>query len=146
MLKKVVIIFRAAANAGKTTIAEYIRDLYDSSTASSEKDCVTCCADDFFTDEDGSYKWEPSKINEAHNQCKKKFELALNDGVGLIQVANTSTTEKEYSFYLEKARDAGYIVFSLVVERRHGGQNNHAVPDFARERQAQNIKQSLKLL
>jgi hypothetical protein len=30
--------------------------------------------------------------------------------------------------YYELAKEHGYTVFSLVVENRHGGQNEHGVP------------------
>ncbi len=150
-MNKVILILRSASSAGKSTFAEYLEDLYneavwDEYAAMPEKNSVVCCADDFFTDTDGNYNWNPAKIGDAHKACKERFEKALKNSVGLIIVANTNTTEKEYAFYLEQGQNAGYMIFSLVIEKRHNKTNNHNVPLEALHRQATNIKNSLKLL
>jgi hypothetical protein len=44
-------------------------------------------------------------------------------------VSNTFTQEWETEPYLELAKTYGYKVFSIVVENRHGGVNQHEVPD-----------------
>jgi hypothetical protein len=31
--------------------------------------------------------------------------------------------------YMDMAKDWGYTVFSIIVENRHGGVNQHGVPD-----------------
>jgi predicted kinase len=46
-----------------------------------------------------------------------------------IAVSNTFTQEWEMEPYLELAKTYGYKVFSIVVENRHGGVNQHEVPD-----------------
>ena len=50
-------------------------------------------------------------------------------GSDIIKVANTSTTMKEMQPYYDLAEKYGYMVFSIVVENRHNGVNEHNVPE-----------------
>jgi hypothetical protein len=45
-----------------------------------------------------------------------------------IVVSNTFTTEWEMDPYYKLAEQYGYRVYSLVVENRHEGVNEHGVP------------------
>jgi len=45
-----------------------------------------------------------------------------------IVVSNTSTMEWELESYYTLAEQYGYRVFSIIVENRHGGVNQHGVP------------------
>jgi hypothetical protein len=45
-----------------------------------------------------------------------------------IVVSNTFTQEWEMKPYFDMAETYGYRVFSLIVENRHGGVNQHGVP------------------
>jgi hypothetical protein len=46
-----------------------------------------------------------------------------------IVVSNTFTQEWEMEPYFEMAKEWGYTVFSIIVENRHGGVNEHGVPE-----------------
>jgi hypothetical protein len=46
-----------------------------------------------------------------------------------IVVSNTSTEEWEMEPYFTLAKEYGYTVFTIVVENRHGGVNQHGVPE-----------------
>jgi 50S ribosomal subunit-associated GTPase HflX len=46
-----------------------------------------------------------------------------------IVVSNTFTQEWEMEPYMELAKSWGYRVFSIVVENRHEGVNQHNVPE-----------------
>jgi predicted kinase len=46
-----------------------------------------------------------------------------------IIIANTNTTEKEMQPYVDLAEQFGYRIFSVIVETRHDGKNNHNVPE-----------------
>jgi hypothetical protein len=46
-----------------------------------------------------------------------------------ICVSNTFTQEWEMQSYFELAKEYGYRVHSIIVENRHGGVNEHNVPD-----------------
>jgi hypothetical protein len=45
-----------------------------------------------------------------------------------IVVSNTFTQEWEMEKYYELAEEYGYKIFSIIVENRHGGINQHGVP------------------
>jgi hypothetical protein len=46
-----------------------------------------------------------------------------------IVVSNTFTQEWEMERYYELAKQYGYKIFSIIVENRHGGINQHGVPE-----------------
>jgi hypothetical protein len=46
-----------------------------------------------------------------------------------IVVSNTFTQEWEMDAYYKMAEELGYRVTSMIVENRHGGKNDHGVPD-----------------
>lgn len=62
-------------------------------------------------------------------------------GCGIrIAVSNTFTQEWEMKPYFELAQKHGYRVFSLVVENRHGGVNEHNVPAETLEKMKQRFE------
>lgn len=84
----------------------------------------------------GEYKFDASKLKEAHAWCRdqvRKWMEVDNAGydVDRIVVSNTFTQEWEMKPYYELAEKYGYRVYSIVVENRHGGKNVHNVPDEA---------------
>jgi predicted kinase len=137
---KVLIILRAAPNAGKTTFANYINWLAG--------DCgEVLSADDYFTNkETGEYNYDVSKIKDAHNSCRDSFINGIINNVSPIIIANTNQREWEFQFYLDKAEEFGYSIVSLVIENRHGNKNSHNAPLEKIEAMAENIKNSLKLI
>ena len=81
----------------------------------------------------GDYKFDASKLKEAHSWCREqvgKWMEVDNAGydVDRIVVSNTFTQEWEMKPYYELAEKYGYRVYSIVVENRHGGVNEHGVP------------------
>jgi hypothetical protein len=46
-----------------------------------------------------------------------------------IVVSNTFTQEWEMDNYYKLAERFGYRVYSVIVENRHGGVNEHGVPE-----------------
>lgn len=123
---KKLILLRGLPGSGKTTFAEFLSDfiLFD----------VTVCmfaADDYFTSEDGTYRFDANKLGAAHAQCERnaKEAMANPDEETIVIVHNTFTTEKELKPYLEMAKEYGFDVTSLVVENRHGNKSVHGVPE-----------------
>lgn len=129
-----VILIRGASGSGKSTLAKLF---------SNNK--VICCADDYFWDS-GEYKFDPSLLGKAHEYCRNVFISALDSGVETVIISNTNTTEKEFNFYIDEAKKRDIMLISLVIEKRHDNINLHGVPDYVIDRQAQNIKNSLKLI
>lgn len=113
---KDLIIVRGIPGSGKTTVAKKFGR-------------AICCADDYVTDINGNYNWSVKTIGASHAWCQRKCERFMKADIETVIVANTTTTEKEMTPYLELASTYGYRVFSIVVENRHGGKNVHNVPD-----------------
>jgi hypothetical protein len=136
--KTTIVLLRSASGAGKSTLAEIFN---------TKVGWLTVCADDYFTDADGNYNFDATKLGIAHKECQEKFMEALYDPtVEGIVVANTNTKERDFAFYEKAAKEAGAMFISLVVENRHGNIDIHGVPQNIREMQAENIKNSLLLL
>jgi predicted kinase len=91
-------------------------------------------ADQFFM-KNGSYNFDPTKLKDAHNWCKRKVSYWMHPSIfgwiffRNIVVSNTFTQEWEMRFYQIVAKKYGYRIHTIIVENRHGGQNVHGVPE-----------------
>ena len=125
-MEKVLYIVRGIPGSGKSTFAKRLVG----------EDFLVCEADKYFIDkETGEYKFDFTKIKEAHKFCQDTVETYMKDSLvndqfyREIAVSNTFTQEWEMRPYFELAKNYGYKVFSVVVENRHGGTNQHGVPE-----------------
>jgi predicted kinase len=125
-MEKILFIIRGVSGSGKSTFAKKIVD----------HDFLVCEADKYFIDkETGEYKFDTSKIKDAHKFCQDTVETYMKDSLvndqfyREIAVANTFTQEWEMEPYFKLAKEYGYAVFTIVVENRHGGVNQHGVPE-----------------
>jgi len=98
--------------------------------------CTHFETDKYFTDIHGNYNFDGSKLKQAHEWCQSQVEMAMIQNhitSGLdssdIVVSNTFTQEWEMKHYYDLASQYGYKVFSIIVENRHGGVNEHGVPE-----------------
>lgn len=116
---KELFLLRGLPGAGKSTLAESIGGMHME-------------ADKYFMDE-GEYKFDAPKLKEAHAWCQTQVSNAmlLNYSANInerIVVSNTFTQEWEMQPYYDLAEKYGYRVYSLIVENRHDGKNQHGVP------------------
>lgn len=116
-MEKILIIARGLPSSGKSTFAKILVE-----------DHFICTADDYHMVGD-KYDWKPENVHFAHTQCQIKCENLMLAGAWKIIVANTNTTVKEMQPYYDLALKYGYKVFSIVVENRHNGINDHNVPE-----------------
>ena len=136
-----VIILRGIPGAGKNLIADTIANL----TVLSGRNTVICCADDYYIEKYGYYKWVADEIHDAHNWCEAKFKKALEDCVDVIIVANTCTRERDVNAYRNVAIKHNYITHVLVVENWHNGKDTHNVPEDVKDAMTDQLKNSIKL-
>lgn len=119
---KRLICLRGLPGSGKSTFARMIWNDYAIHEA------------DKFFEQNGEYKFDPTKIKDAHEWCRNNVEQQMKDNelnsqyYPEIVVANTFTQEWEMKPYMELADKYGYTFISLVVENRHGNQSIHNVP------------------
>ena len=118
---KTLYLLRGLPGAGKSTLASQLADSHFE-------------ADMYFTNEHGHYLFNPSEIKKAHAWCQSEVHTAmiLNHTTGdneKIVVSNTFTQGWEMEPYYKLAESYGYRVFSIIVENRHGGENQHGVPE-----------------
>jgi len=125
-MEKILYIVRGIPGSGKSTFAKKIVG----------HDFLVCEADKYFVNkETGEYKFDFSKIKDAHKFCQDMVETYMKDSLvnnqfyREIAVSNTFTQEWEMDPYFKLAKEYGYTVFSIVVENRHGGTNVHNVPE-----------------
>ena len=121
METKELILARGVSGSGKTTLAESLAYKLGMPVYS---------ADDYFMI-DGEYKFDGSKLKDAHATCQNRTEVGMRVGFEKIFVANTFTREWEMKAYYDLAEKYGYRVYSIIVENRHDGVNEHGVPDEA---------------
>jgi len=119
MNKKMLILVRGIPGAGKTEFAEAM---------AYGNEFPVLSADNFFM-QDGKYNFDKTRLGSAHLWCQNNTVIHMINGVQKIFVANTFTTEKEMQPYFDMAAKYDYMVFSIVVENRHGNINVHNVPN-----------------
>ena len=112
---KELFLLRGLPGSGKSTLAKSLGGKHFE-------------ADMYFV-RDGEYKFDVTKLKEAHEWCRSSVGgLMINEEPKLV-VSNTFTQEWEMKPYFDLARNYGYRVHSLIVENRHGGVNEHNVPE-----------------
>lgn len=112
---KELFLLRGLPGSGKSTLAKSLAGCHVE-------------ADMFFMKGD-EYKFDVSKLSEAHKFCQNKTASYMYTNWPRVVVSNTFTQEWEMQPYYELAEKYGYKVYSLIVENRHGGVNEHGVPE-----------------
>ena len=112
---KTLILLRGLPGSGKSTLAKALGGSHIE-------------ADMFFI-QDGEYKFDASKLKQAHEWCRATTEIAMKRGADKVIVTNTFTQEWEMEAYFKLAKTYGFMVSTGIVENRHGGENLHNVPE-----------------
>jgi predicted kinase len=112
---KELFLLRGLPGSGKSTLAE--------SLGGSHME-----ADKYFTYE-GKYEFDVTKLKDAHDWCQNAVRVFMENKNKRVVVSNTFTQEWEMLPYFDLAEKHGYRVYSLIVENRHGGVNEHGVPE-----------------
>jgi predicted kinase len=120
-MEKMLYLVRGLPGSGKSTFSKTLGGIHIE-------------ADQYFVDIEGNYNFDGSKIKLAHEYCRAQTGAwmktdGLQVNVDKIVVSNTFTQEWEMEPYYELAKKYGYKVFSIIVENRHEGINEHGVPE-----------------
>jgi predicted kinase len=116
-----LIIIRGLPGSGKSTLAEHLT--YSLNSTNGEFACVFE-ADQFFQTLAG-YKFDGTKLREAHLDCQSRTRAWLKKG-NIAIVSNTFTQRWEYEPYLDMATQ--YNVPVQVIEVHGDFENIHGVP------------------
>lgn len=111
-----LILIRGLSNSGKTTLANKILATLGNSSGWE--------ADKFF-ECDGEYKFDRSRIGEAHAWCLKNTDRDLENGFTVV-VSNTFTTKKELKPYFDLAFK--YRITPTVITCHNQWGSIHNVP------------------
>lgn len=124
-----LILVRGLSGCGKTTLAETLVR-WDGIGKT-----LLVSADDYFTQPDGVYCFNASKLKEAHEWCQLKAQEALTFDCEMVVVHNTFSCRWELQPYLRMAKQLNAQV--TVVDLFDNGfsdsilatRNKHNVPE-----------------
>jgi len=126
---KRVIIMRGISGSGKSYHARQHKK--------SSENAAIVSADDYFM-VGSQYRFDPSKLGEAHTDCMRKFLYAINTGYETIVVDNTNLRLHELNPYRMVALAMGYdveiyhVIAPISVALKRG---QHSVPHVGLVRQ-----------
>lgn len=126
-----LILLRGLPGSGKTTLAKEL---------SENGKYPVFSVDDYFTDEQGNYKFEFEKNHLAYKQCENNTRLSMQDNISKIFIDNVFSLEWEMEPYFKLASEFNYKIFVVTVENRHGGKNIHGVNDEQLKKMAEKYK------
>lgn len=109
-----LILVRGLPGSGKSTIAMNLIGWY------------WHLETDQFWMKDGEYKWDASKLGEAHAWCQSETRKLLKRGFSPV-VSNTFTTKKELKPYFDIAKEFDIVPQVILCQAQYG--NIHNVPD-----------------
>jgi predicted kinase len=126
-----LILLRGLPGSGKTSLAKEL---------SENGKYPVYSVDDYFTDENGEYKFEFDKNHLAYKHCEERTRTAMQNKLQKIFLDNTFTLEWEIETYFKLAKEFDYKVYVVTVENRHHGKNIHGIPDEHIRKMAEKYK------
>jgi tRNA uridine 5-carbamoylmethylation protein Kti12 len=88
--------------------------------------------DQFFVNDEGTYRFSPKGLWPNHNKNYKAFRDSVDAEVPLVIVDNTNTQSREWKKYQDYAEDSGYWVSFHVMPhpsiKEASERNTHGVP------------------
>lgn len=128
-------LIRGIPGSGKSTLAETICN-------GTWGNCTHYEADMFFIT-DGVYKFDYSKIEEAHEWCLKQTESDMAKGYSVV-VSNTFTTSMELTPYFDIALLYGLMPTVITCNSNWG--NIHNTPEDALEKMKKRFQHDISWL
>jgi protein tyrosine phosphatase len=98
-----------------------------------------------FFERNGEYKFDSTKLGEAHKWCFEGVKRAIEDKTHIIIISNTSTRSEDVLRYKNLGEENGYKVYVLTVENWHGGSNIHNVPEEKLVNMENSLRNSMRL-
>lgn len=129
-----VYILRGLPGSGKSTLAHCIkRQVKELDTSCGEKAKVfIASADNYWIQEDGSYKFDANLVPQNHHWCLRNFITACTLKDTAIILDNTNTSVVEFSHYVKIAQAYNYkvVIVNIVCSTQTSiNRNTHDVPE-----------------
>jgi hypothetical protein len=117
-----LLIIRGLPGSGKTTLAKSLPafDHFE--------------ADQFFTGPDGIYRYDRTRIADAHIWCQAKAKKSLKEGRSVV-IANTFSRLHELTQYINLGYESGATIH--VIETTGRWTNVHGIPHDVLKRMAE---------
>lgn len=109
-----LVLIRGLPGSGKSTLAKNLIGWYQHLET------------DMYWMKDGEYKFDATKLGEAHAWCQNETRELLSKGFSPV-VSNTFTTKKELQPYFEIARSFNIVPTIILCQGKWG--NIHNVPE-----------------
>lgn len=103
-------LIRGLPGSGKSTLAKQL---------SQEQDSVHLETDMYFVEADGEYRFNPLKLEQAHQWCQQQTEHHLKQGQSVI-VSNTFVRHWEMKAYQEIAKRCRVELVIHVCQENYG--------------------------
>lgn len=107
MNSNLLILMRGVSGSGKSTKAKKIQEKLGG---------VIFSTDDFFTDAEGNYKFNPRELNANHNKNFERTLEAMSEFVSPIIIDNTNLQAWEMKNYVEAANFYKYKIKIIDVD------------------------------
>jgi predicted kinase len=128
---KKLYIMRGHAGAGKTTylVERILPSVERNGINLADTEIVS--ADSYFTSSEGSYEFDGKKLEDAHNECKRKFISAVTSSKKVVIVDNTNANLIDIAPYIEMGKAYGYDieVIELWLDVNSGYKRTYDGPD-----------------
>jgi len=113
-VRKTVIINRAVAGSGKTTISKCIAETIINAGLSA----AIHSTDNYFITELGTYDYIPEKLKEYHQKNLDAFCADIDAGTDLVINDNTNLSSWQSEPYVEAGKNADYQIIVIEYEPR----------------------------
>lgn len=132
-------LIRGLPGTGKTTLAERLKG-----------DGVMVAADDWFECADGTYQFDPTQLQQAHQECQRRAQINLGRADTVV-VHNTFSQRWEMQPYIDIAilHGARLVVLDLFdggcTDEQLTERNSHGVPLHAIQRMRERWEHDWKI-
>ena len=141
-MSKTLYIIRGLPGSGKSTLGEQLAESYmDMHPEFGGPKSHSYAADDWFTDREGNYNFDPAELGNAHEDCRARVMGAMMSNVEVICVCNTFTQAWEAEPYFKLCDAYGYTAVVLECQSEFG--NIHDCPQSKIDEMAERWEKSI---
>lgn len=107
---RVVFLMRGLPGSGKSTLVNALTETYDCQNP------IVCSADQYFIDKFGIYRFDQSRLKDAHEASQSLMKMSVSEGKKMIIVDNTNVQNWEMRPYFSSIVKAPFTYRLVIVE------------------------------